>query len=216
MVEIKDTSGHRIDDGPSRRESWRWRALNRAHFRCILVVLWMVVVASSLFLFFFRHDLIRGELESASTFSVMAGSVVYLFFGGIRAFTFIPATYLVVSAIPFFPAPQLFVLTLIGILISSASTYYFAKALHLDEVLARKHTRQIVALHSALKRYELPFIIGWSFCPVAPTDLICYVCGVLKIDFRKCMLGVAIGEGAICAIYIFAGDFALRVLHFRS
>jgi uncharacterized membrane protein YdjX (TVP38/TMEM64 family) len=216
MVEFKDTSEHMSNDGPSRWAFWHWRALNRGHFRGILVALWLALVASSLFVFFFRQDLLRGQLESASAFSVVAGSVVYLFFGGIRAFTFIPATYLVVTAIPFFPAPQLFVLTLVGILISSASTYYFAKALHLDELLAHKHSRQLVALNTALKKYELPVIIGWSFCPVAPTDLICYVCGVLKIDFRKCLLGVAIGEGAICAIYIFAGDYAMRVLHFRS
>jgi hypothetical protein len=36
------------------------------------------------------------------------------------------------------------------------------------------------------------------------------VCGVLKVDFRKCVLGVGIGEGIICAIYIFLGDYALR------
>jgi hypothetical protein len=43
-----------------------------------------------------------------------------------------------------------------------------------------------------------------------------YVCGVLRIDFRRCLLGVAIGEGAICAIYIFAGDYALRLLHLKA
>jgi uncharacterized membrane protein YdjX (TVP38/TMEM64 family) len=40
--------------------------------------------------------------------------------------------------------------------------------------------------------------------------LICYACGVLEVDFRKCVLGVGIGEGLICAIYIFLGDYALR------
>ncbi len=204
------------DDGPSGQAPRKRLALTRAHLRGVLIALWLGIVVGALFLFFFRQDLLRGELESATAFSMVGGSLVYLFFGAIRAFTFIPATYLVVAAIPFFPAPYLLVLTLVGILISSASTYFFAKALHLEEVLARKHSKQMLTLSAVLKKYELPVIIAWSFCPVAPTDLICYVCGVLKIDFRKCLLGVAIGEGAICAIYIFAGDYALRVFQFRS
>ena len=50
-----------------------------------------------------------------------------------------------------------------------------------------------------------PIVILWSFFPLAPTDLVCYVCGALKVDLKKCLLGVVIGEGAICAIYIFMG-----------
>ena len=61
----------------------------------------------------------------------------------------------------------------------------------------------------------MPIIIGWSFFPLAPTDLVVYVCGVLRVDVRKCLLGVLIGEGAICAIYTFAGDALLRAWHFR-
>jgi uncharacterized membrane protein YdjX (TVP38/TMEM64 family) len=49
-------------------------------------------------------------------------------------------------------------------------------------------------------------VAAWSFLPVAPTDLICYVCGAMKISFGRFMAGVMLGEGAICATYIFAGQ----------
>ena len=65
-------------------------------------------------------------------------------------------------------------------------------------------------MRAALRRYQLPIIVFWSFFPLLPTDLICYVCGALKIDFKKTLLGVAMGEGAICAIYIFLADWAWR------
>jgi uncharacterized membrane protein YdjX (TVP38/TMEM64 family) len=71
-------------------------------------------------------------------------------------------------------------------------------------------------LTSLLERYELPIIIGWSFFPLVPTDLICYVCGTLRVNFWKCLLGVTIGESAICAAYIFLGDFALRYFQWRT
>ena len=59
-------------------------------------------------------------------------------------------------------------------------------------------------------------IVGWSFFPLAPTDLICYVCGALQVGFWKCIVGVCLGEGAICGIYIFFGDFALRWLQWKG
>jgi len=45
-----------------------------------------------------------------------------------------------------------------------------------------------------------------------PTDLICYVCGSLRVDIRKLLLGVLVGEGAICAIYIGLGRQLLALL----
>ena len=70
-------------------------------------------------------------------------------------------------------------------------------------------------LKAALEKYELPVIIGWSFFPLVPTDAIVYVCGVLGVNFGKCLLGVGLGEGAICAIYVFLGDQTLRMFLLR-
>jgi uncharacterized membrane protein YdjX (TVP38/TMEM64 family) len=70
-------------------------------------------------------------------------------------------------------------------------------------------------MRSALERFELPFIILWSFLPIAPTDLVCYACGIVGVRYRTCLIGVLIGEGAICGVYIFAGDALLRTLHLR-
>ena len=189
--------------------------MSHGRIRAVLLALWLVVMWGALYLFFFHREILQREFQSAASFSMLAGALVYLSFGCLRGFTLIPSTTLVVAAIPFFPPVPLFVLTLIGILISSASIYFFSEALHLDEIVARRHQRRLTQLTAALQKYELPVIVGWSFFPLAPTDLICYVCGVLRVDFRKCLLGVGIGEGAICAIYIFLGDYTLRVIDVR-
>ena len=42
--------------------------------------------------------------------------------------------------------------------------------------------------------------------------LICYACGAMEIPFGRFMLGVLLGEGAICATYIFAGQALLDLL----
>jgi uncharacterized membrane protein YdjX (TVP38/TMEM64 family) len=112
---------------------------------------------------------------------------------------------LVVLAIPLFPPLPLLVSTLVGIAISSASIYAFAGSLKLGEYLERKHARHMERLQTALRRHPTSIVTAWSFLPIVPTDLICYVCGVMRISFRRFLFGVLIGEGAICAIYIFAG-----------
>lgn len=189
--------------------------MNHALLRRILLGIWLVTVSAAFYVFFFHRDRIELGIESATSLSILAGSAFYLLFGSIRGFTLMPATTLVMVALPFFSPPRLFVLTLAGILISSSSIYWFSEALHLEELLADKHRARMDQLERAIRRYELPVIIAWSFFPLAPTDLICYLCGVLKVNFGKCLLGVGIGEGVICAIYIFLGDQALRALHLR-
>ncbi|CAN5441952.1 TVP38/TMEM64 family protein [soil metagenome] len=186
--------------------------LRRHHrrIRSLLLGLWLVVIAVSLYLFFFRYEVIRQELRSTMSASLFAAGLIYLLLGSLRGLSLLPATNLLALGILFIPPIPLLVLTLVGILISSASIYWFSESLHLEETLSPRHLRTMERLKSLLRHREFPIIVGWSFLPIAPTDLICYVCGVLRVDLKKCLLGVLLGEGAICAIYIFLGQQALK------
>ena len=186
--------------------------MNHAHLRRLLGSAWLAGMGVAIYLAVFRRDVIVHHLATATATSMVAGGALYLTLGCLRGFTLIPATSLVLLGTVFFPPVPLFVLTLAGIVVSSASVYYFAEALHLDELLATRHAAQMNRVRTRLDRHGLPIIIGWSFFPLAPTDLICYLSGVLRINIMTCLVGVAIGEGAICAIYIFLGDLVLRRL----
>jgi len=159
---------------------------------------------------------LESQLAHARLWGPAAFSAVYLALGAVRGFTLVPSTTLVLAAVPFMAPGPLLACTLAGIMISSASIYYFSAALRIDERVARKHPAQMARLTDLVNRYELPIIIGWSFFPLVPTDLICYVCGVLRVRFWKFLIGVTIGEGAICAIYIYGGDQILRWLGLRA
>ena len=162
----------------------------------------------------------RAFLESQLAHARLWGPAVlyaaYIALGAVRGFTLVPSTTLVLAALPFMAPGPLLACTLIGIVLSSASIYYFSAALRIDERVARKHPEKIARLTDLVNRYEMPIIIGWSFFPLVPTDLICYVCGVLRVRFWKFLIGVTIGEGAICAIYIYGGDQLLRWIGFRA
>ena len=153
------------------------------------IVIWVGLLGTGLYLYFFQRHLVEEQLRGAFSASVFVAGAAYLLLGAIRGCTLLPSTTLVLAAIPFFRPWPLLGLTLVGILLSSAGIYYFSESLHLDEALARKHPLRVARLKAALDKYEMPIIIAWSFFPLAPTDLVCYVCGALGVDLKKCLLG---------------------------
>lgn len=180
--------------------------------RSLLVLVWLTAVGIAGFMYFFHHDALQQALTSLSERPAGWKYAAYLAAGCLRGFTLVPVTYLVVAGMLVLPPVPLYVLTVAGIVVSSAAVYYFAESLRLGAFFERRYAPRVQQLRAVLARRELPIVIAWSFLPVAPTDLICYVCGALKVDVKKCLFGVTLGEGTICAIYIFVGTRMLSWL----
>ena len=176
-----------------------------ARLHVLRLVIWLAFIAAFAFLYYHYASYWGTELTQIAAASAWIAYAVYVLLGALRGFALIPVTNLIVLAIPIFPPVPLLILTLVGIAISSACIYAFAGSLKLGEYLERKHARHIERLQHALRRNPTSIVTAWSFLPIVPTDLICYVCGVMRISFRRFLLGVLVGEGAICALYIFAG-----------
>jgi uncharacterized membrane protein YdjX (TVP38/TMEM64 family) len=184
--------------------------------RYILIASWLLFLAACLYVYYSHNGAVQDELQRAASVSVVWGYGLYLLLGCVRGFTLIPSANLVLVAVLLIPPIPLFVLTLVGILVSSASIYWFSEALHLDEYFETRHAPRLAKMKDILQKNEMPIIIGWSFFPLAPTDAICYLCGVMKVNFLKFIVGILIGEGTICGIYIFLGDGLLHWLRLRS
>jgi len=180
--------------------------------RRLRLILWIAFAATFLYLYYAHTGGWSDEFRGLAASSALLGYGLYLLLGSVRGFTLIPCTNLVVLAIPLFPPVPLFALTLLGIAISSASIYAFAESLHVAEYFEGRHPEKVARVRAALARNPTTIVAAWSFLPVAPTDLICYVCGAMEISFGRFMLGVLLGEGAICATYIFAGQALLDLM----
>lgn len=177
--------------------------------RIFILSLWLVLLTAVLFVYFFHRETVRAFLLTVSGAPPAWAYLSYLAVGCVRGFTLVPATYVLVVGMFVLPPVPLFALTLAGIVMSSAAVYYFAERLQLGRYFERRYAPQVARLRGLLARRELPIVIAWSFFPLAPTDLVCYVCGALRVDLKKCLLGVTIGEGTICAIYVILGTQAL-------
>jgi uncharacterized membrane protein YdjX (TVP38/TMEM64 family) len=180
--------------------------------RALVLWLWAFLLSAVLYFYFFRPQALQHVFAGLLAWPRPLTYAIYLFLGCLRGFTLVPATYLVVAGILVLPPVPLFLLTLAGIVVSSAAVYYFSESMGFGRVLERRYPAQVARLRAVMTRRELLIVTAWSFFPIAPTDLVCYVCGGLRVDIRTCLLGVTLGEGAICAIYIFLGTQALQWL----
>ena len=111
--------------------------LHSPRLRYSLFTLWLLVVAGALYLYFFQRAAVQSELQDALSASFWAAAIAYLLIGSFRAFTLVPATFPLLIAMPFFDPWVLLALTLPCIAISSSICYFFAEAIHMDEVFER-------------------------------------------------------------------------------
>jgi uncharacterized membrane protein YdjX (TVP38/TMEM64 family) len=161
-------------------------------------------------MYFFHPTFFQGQLGHVTGVSLYLGYFIFLLVGSLRGFTLIPSTYLIIAGLLFFQPVPLFILVMVGIIISSVSVYYFSEFLHFDTFFEKHHLKRVTQIRNLLEKNELPIIILWSFAPVLPTDIICYVCGTLRVNVKKFILGICIGEGTIVGIYIFFGGYLLK------
>ena len=172
--------------------------------------LWAVLIVVSLVLYYFFPDVFApANIRKFFDTNLYAGLTVYLLLASLRGFTMIPLTPLLFAGILVFPPLPFLLVNMIGILVSSAFVYYMARYFRFDHFFNVHYPTQIAKLTGMLRNRELPVIFLWSFAPVFPTDLIVYVCSVVRISISKTLLGVLAGEAIICAIYIYGGAAGL-------
>ncbi|HDZ41187.1 MAG TPA: TVP38/TMEM64 family protein [Bacteroidetes bacterium] len=170
--------------------------------------LWLVIIAILLALYFINKDWFDiSFLQRFVDDNKFLVITIYLLILTLIGLTFIPSTPFAMAGLLLFPALETFIINMIGIISSTAIVYYFTRFLGLDKWIELKFPKQIEKTRKALSNKELPIIIGWSFFPIVPTDLIIYVGSSLRISYLKSVTGVLIGEGALNALYIFSFDF---------
>jgi uncharacterized membrane protein YdjX (TVP38/TMEM64 family) len=183
--------------------------------RRAVAVTWLLAASAAIYAYVAHRDWLHGMLARAADRPADTAVAVLILLGTLRAFTFVPATMLVIAALPFVAPAPLLAATLAGIAASSSVIYGGARFLGMGGHFEVRHGAALGRLRGWLSRYEFPVVVAWSFAPFAPTDAVCYLCGVMRVRFLTFVAGVLAGEGAVCAIYIYGGDYILRRLHWR-
>lgn len=174
---------------------------------------WLTLVVTSLSLYFFFPEFFTPQnIRQFFSDNLVLGLLGYFVISTLRGFTLIPSTPIVLAGILVFPPWPLFLVNQLAVYSSSAIVYFMARHLRFDHYFHTHYPKQVERLTNLLKARELMVISAWGFLPVVPTDMIVYVCSVLRIKLWKTLLGTSIGEGIICAIYIFGGTAGLSAI----
>lgn len=174
--------------------------------------LWLLLITGGGTVYFLFPDQINILFlkELPEKYPHIALSIYFLLLSA-RGLTMIPSTPLLLAGVLIFDPTELFIVNMAGILSSSTIVYYFSKYLGFDLYFETKYGKYVRKMRRGITDKELPVIVGWSFFPLVPTDLIVYVGSSLGIPVLKCLLGVFLGEFVINAFYIFSTTLILKL-----
>ncbi len=176
-------------------------------YKKILFFIWLLGLLCFGVFYWFHQDLFTPEsMQHLFSQNLYWGLGLYFLLGTIRGFTLFPSTPMVLAGALVFPPLPLYIVNLFCVITSSTIVYFWGQFLGFDTYFERKYPHQVHALQKALEKRELPILVGWSFFPLVPTDMICYAGEIMRIKLWKCLVGVLIGEGIICALYIWGVD----------
>jgi uncharacterized membrane protein YdjX (TVP38/TMEM64 family) len=166
-------------------------------------LVWLLLVGAVLALYLTHRDQIdviwiRGVVHD-NRFLVLP---FYFLLLSVLGLAFIPSTPFAIAGVFLFDPTLAYFINLVGIITSSTIVYHFAGFLGLRSAFETRYPHQLEKVRGALANKELPIIVGWSFFPVVPTDLVIYVASTVEIPLWKCLLGVLIGEGTLNGFYL--------------
>lgn len=178
----------------------------------LVFYLWVLLITGGITSYFFFPDEINiFFLEELSNEYHLIALIIYFLLLSARGLSMVPSTPLLLAGVLIFDPMELFFVNMAGILSSSTIVYYFSRYLGFDFYFETKYGKYIRKIKRSITDKELPVIVGWSFFPLVPTDLIVYIGSSLRIPVLKCLLGVFMGESVLNAFYIFSTTLILKL-----
>jgi len=178
--------------------------------RPVTMAIWLLALAAAMSYYaLYPQHFTPEALQSFFTRFDTYMLVVYAAVSIVRGFFLIPSTPFIFAGVLLFPTRPDWVLALsvLGVGCSATLIYFFSAHMGWDRFFRDKNPAQLARLKERLEsKYGLAFIAFWSFFPAIPTDLICYVAGVVRIRFQHFILALLLGELPLIAAYVYGGS----------
>src|SRR5688500_19833722 len=105
--------------------------------------MWLLIVGGALYLYFFERAFVESQLQAAFSTSLVVASIIYILLGSFRAFTLVPATFLLLVGLPFFSPLYLLGIPMLTVVVWLSIGYFFAEARLMAESFEQLHPHQI-------------------------------------------------------------------------
>ncbi len=179
-------------------------------------ILWIGSIILGLLYSFFYPDTF--SIENISNFLQKFGSwiwLIYILITFLRGIFLFPSTPFVLAGAILFPKQLLIVglVSITGILFSATILYYFAESMGIGSYLTDKHPEKVQKVQQQLNLPRGKWLVAaWALFPFVPTDIICYVAGVVKMKYSFMIAGIFLGELLLVSFYLYLGQDFLNFL----
>ncbi len=136
--------------------------------------------------------------------------LVYFLLSLVRGLALVPSTPLVVAGSLIFAdnLSLVWLISMIGIIFSAVVVYYFSNFMGFDQFFQRRFPKQIQTVQKRLNhRYGFFYVSAWTFFPLVPTDIVCYVAGTIKMNVFRFLAALFIGEAILVSLYVYGSGY---------
>jgi uncharacterized membrane protein YdjX (TVP38/TMEM64 family) len=179
--------------------------------RRIILIIWISTVVSFGIYVLFHRELLSPTylLEVFRWFGIWA-IALYIFVSMFRSIIFLPSLPLVIVGTIYAPdmPHAVYGISMACIWFSGSLVYHFSHLLWLDEIFSKKVRDP--KIKNSIDKYWAYIISFWSFFPVLPVDVACYLAGTVRLNFFKFFVALTIGEGTVVAIIVYGGSELMR------
>jgi uncharacterized membrane protein YdjX (TVP38/TMEM64 family) len=168
----------------------------------------IIVIWGALIYILFRLNLLTGNIDNLNQFFNGCDSFKVLIFIGLSTFRIVAlipsAVFMILGGILFNPLKGI-LLTLISIILSETIVYLTSRIL-IGSNIQNYITNKYPKLYELLLKNNTRILAIGILCPVAPSDVACFLASSTGISYRKFILTVVISNMPMMILYGFLGN----------
>lgn len=168
----------------------------------------IIVIWGALIYILFRLNLLTGNIDNLNQFFNGCDSFKVLIFIGLSTFRIVAlissAVFMILGGILFDPLKGI-LLTLISVILSETIVYLTSRIL-IGSNIQNYITNKYPKLYQLLLKNNTRILAIGILCPVAPSDVACFLASSTGISYRKFILTVVISNMPMMILYGFLGN----------
>ncbi|KNF07237.1 hypothetical protein CLPU_20c00130 [Gottschalkia purinilytica] len=174
--------------------------INKKYF--IALIIWTILICV-----FKKYNLIALDTETIKQYLVSNTQYTMIAFIGlwvIRLLFFIPGVILMVLGGICFGSMKGFLLSMLGFILSETLVYLAGRKFsnsQLRNLINSKHPEMV----PLIEKYKFKFLALGVLCPVAPTDIICFLSASTRVSYIKYILSIILANTPAMLLYSYMG-----------
>ncbi len=176
--------------------------INKKYLGFTLVIVWVI----SLYIFN-NYDFIQIIIEFIKEYSISneAGTmIIFISLWIVRLPILLPGFILIILGGTLFGTINGFLLSMIGMVLSESLIYIIAKLFsnfNIKNLINKKYNY----IEPLIRKYNFRFLALGIICPIAPTDVICFLSSSIGLSYIKYILTIIISNIPIIGLYSYMG-----------